>query len=378
MRVDVHAGPRVAPSARAGTDVEEAPVELDGVVVLDGALVLEGAHAIEIRARGGGPPRRRGVRRGSGEARIVAWEKSVEDALGLRQRPRVGEAELEDKAILERAEEPLDPTLRLGRSGRNPTNAELLERPPDLGGLGRPLQLLGQGQRGAGIAVKDPMAIGVGGGGEAIAPDQVAEQEEVALGIFLITKHAPEHLAGCIVNRRVEDEAGAAIFEPGMVAAIHLDEKARLRHAVAAAAMPWGTAGTGTADPGLTEEPANRRAGQAQSFALPQQLGEMVIIRAGIAGTGQGEHPGPEALGQAPGRWAAPVAMGQGGEALRAHVRQESTEVPHGKAQELSSGLGRQDPGLDAGEDVRAMLFLRGQGDRLPVHDLRVTESLIC
>ncbi len=33
-------------------------------------------------------------------------------------------------------------------------------------------------------------------------------------------------------------------------------------------------------------------------------------------------------------------------------------------------------PGLNAGEDVRALLLLRGQGDRLPVHSPRVTESL--
>ncbi len=200
----------------------------------------------------------------------------------------MGQAELDDEAILEGTEEPLDPTLRLGRSGGDPANAEFLERAPDLGRLGRPLQLLGQSQRRARIAVKDAMAIGVRRGGKAIAPDQVAEQEEVALGIFLSTEDAPEDAAGRIVDRRVEHEAGAAVFEPGMVAAIHLDEQPRLRHPITAAAMPRGTTGAGTPDAGLAEDAADGGTRQGQRVVFLQQLGEMVIIRASIARAGQG------------------------------------------------------------------------------------------
>jgi len=255
--VDVDAGPRVAASARAGTDVEEAPVELDGVIVLDGALVLEAADAVEVHTRRGGPPRRRGVRGGPGEARIVAWEKAVHDALGLHERARMGQAELDDEAILEGAKEPFDPSLGLRRVGGDPPNAEFLERAPDLSGFRRALELLGHGERGARIAVKDAMAIGVSRGGKTIAPDQMAEQEEVALGIFLSPKDAPEDAAGRIVDRRVEHEAGAAVLEPGMVTAIHLDEQPRLRHPVTAAAMPRGTTCPRAADADLAKDAAD-------------------------------------------------------------------------------------------------------------------------
>lgn len=309
--------------------MEEASVELDGVIVLDRALVFEAADALEVPSRRGGSPGRRGVRRGPGEARIVAWEKSVHDALGLHESARMGQAELDDEAILEGAKEPFDPSLGLRRVRGDPPNAEFLERAPDLGGFRRALELLGQGERGARIAVKDAMAIGVSRGGKTIAPDQMAEQEEVALGIFLSPKDAPEDAAGRIVDRRVEHEAGAAVFEPGMVAAIHLDEEARLGHAVTAAAMPWGTTCAGTADAGLAEEPADGGTGQGQSFVLLQQLGEMVIIRAGIASAGQGEDPGADTLGEAPRRGATAVAMSQRDKAPFAQVGQKPADMSH-------------------------------------------------
>ena len=95
---------------------------------------------------------------------------------------------------------------------------------PTWGGRGCPVELIRHGERGAGIAVKDPMAIGVGGGGEAIAPDQMAEQEEVALGILLGAKDAPEHLPRRIVDRCKEDKTGAALLKPVTVAPVQLDE----------------------------------------------------------------------------------------------------------------------------------------------------------
>ncbi len=376
MRVDVDAQAGVAAAPGAGAQLEKAPLELHGVIVLDRAAVLEAADAIEIGRSGA--PGGLGMGGGLGEAGIVAMEKPVEDALRLRERAGAGQAELDHQAILEGPKEPFNPTRRLRRPGGDPANAQLLERAADLGGLYGALELFVQRARRTGIAVKDPMAIGVGGRRDAIAADELAEQEEVALGIFLEPKDAAEHLSCRIVDRGVKDEAGTAVLEPGVLAAVHLDEEPRLGHALAAAAMAWGAAGAGTAEAGLPEEPADRRAGQAQGFALPQQLGEMVVVRAGIGGAGQGEDPGPDGVRKAACGSAAAVAMGQRRETLLTNLGKKPTEVPHGKGQELSCGLGRQDPGLDAGEDMCALLLFLGQGNRLPVHSPRVTESLIC
>ena len=167
-----------AASARSGPELEEAPIELHGVITLDGAVVFEAADAVEVSLGRGRPPGGRGVRGGLREAGIVAREKPVEHALGLRERARLGEPELDDEAILEGAKEPLDQSLRLRGMRTDPADAEFLEGAPDLGGLGPALELLGHGQRSAGIAVEDPMAVGVRRTGETIAPDEVAEEEE--------------------------------------------------------------------------------------------------------------------------------------------------------------------------------------------------------
>jgi hypothetical protein len=202
------------------------------------------------------------------EAGVVAGEKAVKDALGVLERPRLGEAQFDDEAILKGAKEAFDPALRLGRMGADPADAEFLECATDLGGLGPALELLGQAERGAGVAVEDPMPIGVGGPREAIAPDEVAQEEEVAVGILLEAEDSGQDAAGGIINGGQQHEPRATILQPGVLAAIHLDEEAGLRHALAATAMAGRPAGAWATDPGGAEEPLHRPTRQAEALAF--------------------------------------------------------------------------------------------------------------
>ncbi len=299
--VDLDAGSGIAASAWPGPELEEAPVELDGVIVLDGALVLEGADAVEVSLDRGRAPSRLGVLGSLSETGIVAREKAVEHALGLRERACLGEAELADEAVLEGAKEPFDPPLGLRGVSTDPADAKFLEGAPDLGGCGPALELLGQGEWGTGIAVEDPVAVGVGRSGEAIAADELAEEQEVSVGILLQAEDTAEDLARRVIDGGVEHETRPAIFEPGVVAAVHLDEESGLGHALTTAAMAWGTAGAGAADPGGAEEPLHGLAGEPEALALPEQLGEVVIVHARIGGAGQGEDAVPDGLCEAPG-----------------------------------------------------------------------------
>jgi hypothetical protein len=181
------------------------------------------------------------------EPGIVAREKPLEHALGLGERARLGEAELADEAVLKGAKEPLNPSFGLRGVRTDPADAEFLEGPSDLSGRGPALELLGQGEWGMGLAVKDPVAVGVGRSGESIAADELAEEQEVAVGIFLQAEDVAEDLARGVVDGGVEHEARPAIFEPRVVAAVHL---AGLGDPLTAAAMAWGTAGAGAANPG--------------------------------------------------------------------------------------------------------------------------------
>jgi hypothetical protein len=113
VRMDVDASPGVAAAVRSRPELEQRAVELQRVVVADRAPILEAADAVEVcRRRAPGWLRIRG---GLGEAGVVAWEKAIQDALRVGQRADLGEPKFDDEAILEGAEETLDPALALRR-----------------------------------------------------------------------------------------------------------------------------------------------------------------------------------------------------------------------------------------------------------------------
>jgi len=374
--VDVDAGAGVAATAGPGVELQHTRAQLERVVVADGALILEAADALEVGQGRGGPPGRVGMRGRLGEARIVAREKPVHDALGLGEGAGLREAEFGDEAILEGAEEPLDPAFALRRRRGDPADAEFLQGAADLRGCDGALELRREAVRRAGVAMKDPMAIGVGGAGDAIAPDEAAEHEKVAMGIFLGAKDGGEDRARGIVDGGMEDEAGPAVLEPGVLTAIHLDEQAGLRHALAAAAMPGRAAGAGTAEAGGPEEPLHRLPRQAQALALRQQLREVVIVRAEVGSAGQGEDPGADDLSDAPRGGPPSVAMGQRTGAVLPQACEQPTEMAQREVQDPGRLPGVQNAVVDARQDMHALVLHLGQGDRLPVHPPRVTDSL--
>ena len=102
--------------------------------------------------------------------------------------------------------------------------------------------------------MEDPVAISVRRDGEAMPLGEATEQEEVAVGLLLVAKDASEHFTGGVIDRAVEDKAGAAVLEPGMLTAIHLDEEAGLWHALPPAAVLGRSARARTAEAGFTQE----------------------------------------------------------------------------------------------------------------------------
>jgi hypothetical protein len=327
VRVDGDAGSGITPAAGAGPELEQATVEGKGVVVPDGPLVLEATNAFELVGGRRRPPGRLGLRGRVGEARIKAREKPVEHALRLGERAGLGEAEFGDEPILEGAKEAFDPAFPFRRGGGDPADAELLEGPADLRGFDSPLQLLGQGERRAGIAVKDPMPVGIGGRGDAIAADEAAQQAKIAMCVFLRAKDTREDFAGGIIDGGVEDEPGSAVLEPGMVTAVHLDEQASLGHALAAAAMPGWPARAGTTDASPAQQSLHGFPGHTDPLALCEQFGELMIVHAGVAAPREGEDTGADIRGEQTRGGSPAIAVGESGRAMQLQAPPESPEV---------------------------------------------------
>lgn len=374
--MDIDPRSSVAAAAWAGMDLEEGPVELHGVVVRDGAPVLEAANAREV----GGPRSPRGLRLGGwvGEAGIVARAEAVKDALGLGECFRLREAEFDDEAILKGAKEPLHAALALGRGRGDPADAEFLERAPDLSGGDIALELLRQALGSPRIAMKDAMPIGVGGRGQAIAADQLAQQQEIAVGILLGAKDACEDFARGIVDGREEDEARATLLEPGMVTTVHLDEQSGLGHALAPATMLGRAPGAGTPDARFAQQPLHGGTGQDETLVFPEEFGEVMIVGAGVAGAGQGEDLRPDGLGEAARGGSSAVGMGERRRAVLADLGQQATEVTEREAEEAGRIRHGEVPLDDLDQDIGSLLLSLAQGDSPPVHAPRVTESLIC
>lgn len=282
-----------------------------------------------------------------GEPGIIARAEAIKHPLRLGERGRPGEAQLRDEAVLEGAEEALDAAFRLGRVGADPVDAQFMEGTADLGGLGATLELLGEGEREPRIAMKDPMPIGVGGAGEAVAANEAAEEQKVAMGVLLETEDALQDLSGGIVQGSDEDEAGTPVLKPGVMTAIHLDQEARLRHALAAAAMPGWAPGAGAANPGGAEQALHGRAGEVDPFPILEELREVMIVHARVGGAGQREDAVADGLRQAVGRGVTAVAMREGGEAPPPESGEKATDVAEGQAQERGGLRGLQGPMLD-------------------------------
>jgi hypothetical protein len=112
VRVDLHARPGVAATVGAGLQLQDAAIELQGIVVSDRAPILKATDAVEVS--GGRLPCRLWVRGGQSEARIVAREKALEDALRFPEGSGLCEPEFDNEPILEGAEEAFHPTFPLG------------------------------------------------------------------------------------------------------------------------------------------------------------------------------------------------------------------------------------------------------------------------
>ncbi len=222
--VDVHAGFGVTGPVGIGEDLERAVLQGDGVVVGDDPRVLETKDGVGVKPAGPGAIGGRALRRGTREAGIVAGEEIGEEGIGRLPVSNAGETEFDDEPILEGAEEAFNAPFGLRTGGRDPGDAKLAQHAADLGGGALPLQLLLQRPARVSCAFEDAVPIGVDGEGQAGTEGELAEDLEIAVGGFLRVEPASEHVAGGIIDERMQDEGRATLLQPGVVAAVALDE----------------------------------------------------------------------------------------------------------------------------------------------------------
>ncbi len=229
MFPDQDAGLGVAATLRAGLELEEVLAELDGIVVGHGAFIGEAADVVEDLLGGERTIHRVRIGRGVSKARMVAREEAGQDRVGVVEGARAGAAELAAQAIVDGAPEAFDPAFGLGGGRGDPADAHLAEGAADVGERALvAAQLQIEGQRLAGIALEDAVAIGVEGDRTAGVTEQLAQHPQIAVGVFLLAEEGRGHVVRGVVDRAMEDERGPAAFEPVVMAGIELHQQARL------------------------------------------------------------------------------------------------------------------------------------------------------
>ena len=337
--MDLDAGPRIRAPSGIRQDLHVMGPEAHRVVILDGAQVLKAADGGEVEAGGQGPEGRRSFSRGPSEAAIVARDVGGEEGVRPGEVGDAGEAEFTDQPILEGAADPLDAAFGLGGGGGDPLDAQLGEGTANLGGRGRAAQLLLERERRARRPLEDPVPIGVDGDGDPMGRDELAEEEQIAGGIFALTEDRPEDGAGGIIDGVEQDERGAAVLEPRVVAAVHLDEQTGAPHALPALSVLRRATALGAAQPRGPKDAMHGGVGQDDVVPLGEELSEMLVIDVGVDGAGEPNHTRADGGTDTQRRRAAAIPMDQSLSAAASVRLPDPPEVADGEPDE-GSGLG--------------------------------------
>jgi|SRR5713226_2805250 len=365
--VDVHAGFRITGPVGIRENLERAFLEGDSVVVGDDASVLEAKDRVGVEAGGPGAIGGLALRRGPGEAGIVAGEEVGEEGIGRLLVADTGEAEFDDETILQSAEEALDAPLGLGAGGGDPGDAEFVQHAADLGGGALALQLLGERPAGVSCAFEDAVPIGVDGEREAGAAGELAKDLDVAVSGFLRVEPPGEHMAGRIIDESVQNERGAALLQPGMVAAIALDEHPRLRHALASAAMARGTAGAWAVDAGGPENTVEGGPGEDETLLVLEELTEVLEVHPRVGRPHQAHEALAEGIGHARGRDPTLIAMDECGGPPLPIGRAKALRLPDGSSQKCGGLSHVEFSALESVEDHETLRSVLRQGHHTPV-----------
>ena len=187
--------------------------------------------------------------------------------VGCASQPRFG-----NQPVLKGARRSLHTPLGLGRRGKDHLDTQFSHSPAELGRPGR--------EAGSRRVPEHAVAVGVESHGQAATLHQPADQQEVAVGILLLTEPGGHHRAGGVIHRQQQHELGASVLQPGVVATVQLHQHASLGHPLTTETVLRRAPAAGTADARLGQNAAHRGPAQVDAFPLLQQFGEMGVVGA--------------------------------------------------------------------------------------------------
>jgi hypothetical protein len=137
--------------------------------------------------------------------------------------------------------------------------------------------------------------------GDAVAPEHLAQEEEIALVVLPLTKECRHDLASGVVNGAEEANLGLVWAEPVVEAAVYLQEHSFLGSAVPTAAMSgWPALVLGLLSR-LATEALHARPTEDDALVAEEQFLEVAIVAGGIPASAQLHHLRPKVVAEAVG-----------------------------------------------------------------------------
>jgi hypothetical protein len=124
------------------------------------------------------------------------------------------------------------------------------------------------------------VAISVEGIWHALAQENMAQEQEVAMGILLLTKERSHDLARGIVDSTNQRAMWTPCLQPRVWAGVDLQEHPALRHPVSAPPVSRCTPLPARTDPSGTENSAQGLAFDNDSLPNSEQLDQVTVVAA--------------------------------------------------------------------------------------------------
>ena len=152
------------------------------------------------------------------------------------------------------------------------------------------------------------------------------------------------------------------LLEPGVVAAVDLEQHPLARHALAPHAVPWRAAPPRAGHAGPRQDAPYRRAAEAKARLLLDQLGEVGVVGAPVARGGEAHDGSRDGLGNRVVGASAAVAVGERLGAELPVGGKQPADVAFAEVHQLSRQPDRDLLGEDTVEYMKPCLFLLVQG----------------
>ncbi len=218
---------------------------------------------------------------------VMLREISPQDVVGCLHRIGTRQAEFTYQPVLEGTPQTFYAPSGLGRARPYRGNAQLFQKPAELGMMLLTFQLLLDGCLFTVSRLEDRVPVMIKGMRQTGFSHDMLQELKIPLRVFLFTEKGISHLTRGIIYSPNQGHLRSPPLQPVVMAGINLQEHALLGKPLSAGAVSGSMPPARTLDTSIQEYTSHRRARKTNLLTLCQVLGEMLGVEANVLSLGQ-------------------------------------------------------------------------------------------